>query len=484
MKNKQITFKIKDNCVARNAQLTSGGDFVNRQGYYGLDIFDSSARYLGAFTLQEQGSGESIHYFLIADSNFLNGKLVSLKEDLTLIHELTIPSLSTQSVLSFANLANPSIASLEMLVGIPDVPMIYGVVGGSTEYATSAPSVNPNTTAISTIPSGLTTAFAGRAVIATSNAILFSDTRSPRTFTGINQSGLPGFVYGLHTLPSGDLIIATTTGFFKMPVEAATQGQSVLGIFDKFSNFAINSYQSSCVYGNQVFALTSKGIVEVGSSTYLNLGDPILQRGLSKELNLGDYRSSKLFSWSKGIILATDTGACFIDLEENFISWYTSDLDTGILTGICEDNKGIVLLAFRKMLVVLNSNFDYDVFEDETHPIQFNMSARFDTPPEASPQVRRVTASSSSDNVSVAVNGQIRETTIPLSYPVLNQDVWTADGDGYWTQNTLRSRRFDFVVRTDDITVEVASQPVINRIRLHPDIHIEFKGFGKTRPTN
>jgi len=375
----------------------------------------------------------------------------------------------------------------EILITSPSFATLWGLVGSGLVPAVKI-DANISTLTTLNVPRGICASWAGRAVVVDGNSLYFSDALAPRTFTSDNFLDPPGgSVFGLHVSLGGSLIIATTTGVWALPEDAATGGPSVLGVWSKLTDYTCVNYNTTCVSLGNVYGLTRKGYrrIDAEGAQDVPLDEPNIT-GNSASTTMGriavaDYRSHALFGGQAGPIVAlgesgdTHQPWHMTDLAAQSETWWVysaATAGTSPLVGIGEDQDGRPLYATEAAILRLEGSVD------STTPLA-HLKGRLVTAPQDSPVLRWVTFASDTNSMRCSIFGTGTLKLPPQAAPIAGTTAW---GAGPWREPPLRSRRFNFTRRTDDVAVEITVSGYPSRIPESADF--DFSGPGPQRESN
>lgn len=470
------TFKIKTETLAqRNTWLDEAGNLVVRPALRSVATPTSGYQFEAAFSLQSPNTGEFSHYLFerSTTTNVVQVRVTDeeLQDRFTYVIGVVPDS---ELVVSYATILDPANASLELLINSPQFTPLYGVIGGGLEAAESQDSVNPNTTALDDIPRGICIGMDGRAIIAKGRNLYVSDAKAPRTFVGVNASGLNGVIYGLHQLPGGNLAVCTDRGVWYLGADNFFSGQVVTQVFEQLSDHQTTDYNRTAVFNGALVGLGQEGLVNVsGDQSELNLSDPLMPISLVDPINLSDYRLGRLYVTDRGPVVSTSQGNCHFDWTRGFWSWWTHS--SGIeLVGTLTESEGNSLLVTKSRILRALGNSEF------SGTVAGTVFGQVPTPPGESRVARYLTtASDSPGNQTTSVRGNTSKAkATPQSGAVAGTAVW---GTTTLEQAPLRSRRSDWAIRSDDLSIQLQVDAAGSRIG---PAELTCKGVGLRRKTN
>lgn len=368
----------------------------------------------------------------------------------------------------------------QVLITSPDFASIWMLLGGAATRATKKASVNPNTTALQ-VPRGLSVSWAGRPVVAGPDALYIGDALQVRTFVAENTLSPPGgAIHGLHVAAGGALVVCTSTGVWALPEDAAASGQIVVGVFSKLTDYECVAYNTTAITHGRLFGLTTKGYrtIDEADSDETLLDEQVVSRTApGGRLAFNDYRSGRLLGGAHGPIAVQGNFAHMTDLATGLRSWmHTADTAYPLaMVGLLQGNDGEELYITPTGICRMIGNTEVV----NGVAVTATLAGRIITPPEVSPVLRHVTFESDTPaTLACSVNGTVKTSSPRQVAPVVGTDWW--DVGLTYREPPMRSQRFIWAERTDDVAVEL--QVVDHPARLGPSVDVEFKGPGKRRP--
>lgn len=461
----------------RNCALNSSNNLVVRPAYRSLKEADEGTEYVFGFSLKTPNTGEMTHYVGVRNITTNVITLHLFDEQLQSKTSLEIGVVADRRVIANAAvIVSPQTSSLEILITSPQFNALYGLLGGGITAAQKVASINPDTTAID-IPRGLCIGIDGRALIADGRQLFISDAKKPRTFTFINASGLDGQIYGLHALPQGNLAIVTDKQTYLLPSDAFFTGQQVLGIFQPLADYRATDYLQTAVVDGHLFGLSRYGIRDITNDlAELSVDDPVLPRRLVEPLPENDFRGWKMFEGERGPVICQDYGrhVCDFDVERGFFNWHeVADGYEMNVVGTLTEKEGHNLIITPEHILRQFGNTEFT-----GQDVWGTFMGKLETPPTFSYVIREVTtASDSLGSQKVSVRGEATKTlATPQIGIVIGINTW-GDSTNLETP-AFRSRKSNWNVRSDEITVEVSHQYPGSRIY---KVELEEKTVGKRR---
>ncbi len=448
-----------------------------------INIADSyatnSKNYLSGFSVKNPRTDETWHYCLakFAPSNLIlytfpewfNWENLTQPIQDSYISELPIDTVSKWG-LSYALVED------EILICSPFFDTYWGVVGSGTIPAEKVASVNPNTTALN-VPRGICVGWAGRAVIATPEALYFSDALAPRTFVAENIVNPPGgSIYGLHVNAGGALIVCTSTGVYALPEDAAASGQLVIGIFSKLTDYETISYDSTCSHKGRVYGLTKKGyrLIDEQGSNETELDELAINHYDEPRIHFDDYRVGRIFSAPDALVVSIAEYLHLTDMNTKNRTWWYSfsgEVSGFALRGVLLEDSGEPVYLFYNGPAWQCGNRGATIKGSITGNIQLT--------PEISPVLRHIEFMSDSyTTYTVHINNTSKTKAGFANAPLVGTDTWT--GGTAYREAAKRSRQTDWAVRGDDINIGIDVLHYPHKIPV--SVNFEFKGPGKKRP--
>lgn len=473
------------NWTKRNIWRTSDGQMCVRPGLRRLAAATAGRRWVGGFSVQNPWTLETWHY--VADVSTAGYDLV--------IRVLDDDFVEWQSIQTGVDVVprafSYGVVEGEIMIGSPDMPTLWGYVGGPLTLAVKVASDNPGTTAIA-VPRGIVCSVLNRIIIADGASLYISDPvaitgGSPRTFVAQNQNQRPGTVFGLHEGAGGQLVVVTAAGVYSLdPSAFAVQIVGSNGTDWRLVNRAEStSYDSSCNVNGRIYALTRRGfaLVDTESGAEVPLDEPPMVLADFNTIAQPDWRTSRLYAGEAGPIVATDTAAGsngpmvhMVDVSTGLRSWWNGkkgDSTTGSNAawtprGTLTDLDGATMLLMEDGVYAIEGNCDYMQAlpydgEEDFWPTGL-LFARVESDPDDNPTLRKVFWSSTS-NHQMAIRGIYQQIlgggtgTTPTPDPrciIVSDDAWGVAGK--WYQETpLTTEGWDCNFNTPDMTLMFAA---------------------------
>ena len=414
-------------------------------------------------------------------------RLLVLDEDMQTLQELSLGLGVAPRVVTWGVVLD------QLMIAAPDMPTLYGVVGGRIDLANKVASTNATTTAL-TVPQGLCTAWQNRIAIAQGQNIFVSDPvgvtgGDVRTFVAFNINSVKGRIYGLHTGADGSLIAVTTEGTFALPAEAATVGivgSNGVGMI-QLSDFSASNFGSTAIVGAALFGLSSKGIVQIGTAERpFTIDDPKMPRYFYEQRKPYNLSTGRLFAWD-GRLLASIEQAIWVQDAQGGAWLYPSEfVGTGDMCGVLQQPyTGEPLQIWPKYIAAYVGNFDgqIDLTSDGGTTVVGGFLTIIKTPPSiTSVYGLALTKSDTQTKNMIAVRGSLVENNAVLesNQSIVGTTRWGATTEPKQKQYatpSLRGVRFPIGAATDDLTVEICAQTQLSRIAsdfvVVPDVNFE-----------
>lgn len=464
-------------------------------------IYSNDRELVGGFTIRQASTGEVWHYVFDVDVDDPPRDLTMriLDEEFVEFQDFAYGLSVRPRGISHAAVFD------EVLIGSPDIPTVWQVLGSGARYATKQDSVS-GSTAID-VPRGIWTSWNNRAVCCTDRVMSVSDPVSVgggtiRSFIGENQNQRPGAVFGSHEGARGMLVLCTSEGVYALDSAASAVG--VVGsngaAWRKLSDLKSASYDSSCIVDGRVFALTKDGyaLADVEDGDEERLTEPYQPRAFGPRVSMDDYRRAALLPGEHGPICAAETlnAAHFSDLLTGIASWWRSSYAPTdfVVRGILEDADGADLLLCKNGVFRVTGDFDGDAGLTSgvsTQPKAF-FFGQIPGAPSQNRLVRHVHVGAdvgAGGNLYAAVRGKALPSssgTAGISDPeglTIGTDVWGSSTKRH-TTSSLQSVRFDFgeaaAAATDDVAVEVGANVCLTRIQ--PIVEVDYSESAERRP--
>lgn len=472
----------------QNLWLSRAGELVVRDAVeraLDVDDFANGSSFVWGQSVRSPNTGEVWHYLATRGNLSGEGTLHVCDEDFMELTSVSIGAIPPRPVITLATISSPHVSSLELVIGGPDIPTLYGFAGSGLIYSEKQESTDPNATAID-VPRGIVAGFAGRAVVANGKNLYFSNgygTRvvdgvatftGPRTYTAVNIGDMAAIVYSLHTSEQGALIIVTDSGVWGLPPQAVASGVQVRDLFEKISSYGATDYGQTALHRSTVYGLSDLGIVRasVPALPEIPLDEVRLPRSLSEPIEVPDYRSLRLWAWEQGIAVSQPHAVCLVDDDRGFRSWQTDSFDMSIV-GVLEEQDGASLFVSPSRV------WGFHGYDHQGSTLVGVAAGALEVDPAGSQVVREVTTSSDSPGAQLsAVRGSsVRRHATPQRGAKIGVDVWSATE--VYGERAIRSRRHRFAVRTDDPTIEVGAEHPGSRLGL---LDVTMRGQGRRRP--
>ena len=477
----------------RNIWRTSDGQMCVRPGLRRLAAAGGGRRFVGGFTVQNPWTLEVWHYVADVSTAGLDLVVRVLDEDFV----------EWQSIQTGVDVVprgfSYGVVEGEIMIGSPDMPTLWGFVGGALTLAVKVASDNPGTTAIN-VPRGIVCSVLNRIVIADGAAIFVSDPvavtgGSPRTFVAQNQNQRPGVVFGLHEGAGDSLVAVTSAGVYALDSSAfAVQIVGSNGTPWRLVNRAESySYDSSCNVKGRVYALTKRGyrLVDTEGGDDVVLDEPSMVLPDFVRIANPDWRSARMYAGEFGPLVAEDVAAGasgpvlhVVDATTGLRSWWSGkkgDSTTGSNApwtprGVLNDPDGAGMLLMEDGVYAIEGNCDYVQAlpydgEEDFWPIGL-LFARVESDPDDNPTVRKVAWSSTNDP-RFAVRGVYQKSDGGGNDPTITFDTrcividgatsWGASGVTY-QETPLATEAWDCNFNTPDLTMMFSAVRPMTRL--------------------
>lgn len=467
------------------------GEMAVRPGVRKLYTPDSGRELVAGFTVDNPYANDQWHYiFDVATTGRLDLKLRVLDSDLEVVQILSINADIKPRVITWAEVEG------QLMIGGPDIPTLWGLVGSMVTIATKVESDNPSTSAIE-VPRGICCRWSNRVVIADGRSLFISDPvaasgGSPRTFVAPNQNQRPGIVYGLHEGAGGKLICVTSTGTWALDSSAAAVG--IVGsngtAWEVLNHHPSISYASSCVHRGRVYALSRNGWLPVDTETVEEklLTQPVMPRALGKRVSLADYRACRMLVGYDGPMVASsdlDMLYCY-DVVDGHASWWTWGEAMGVC-GTLEEADGTLCLVGANGVYRVDGDFDGAAGLDSaisTQPTGIVLGTIADSPAK-NHYPERVTVAAAIGGVgtlSCAVRGESVTGTPPVDPQglTIGTDSW-GQANKRHTTTVLAPISFHHTVRTRSVDTAIEIGVTGCMARIAPSIEVDFGKSAENR---
>jgi len=514
----------------RNIWIDGSGDLVVREGMqrvfgaWGLDLEE----FYGGFSVENPRTSEQIHYILGCSH-----------EGDTFIYTVNEEFYPTARVFVGRKIrpAGPFqggvLGNGQILCGAPGMQMYWGYVGCGLKPAERTNSALDVDFTTQTINDGLVASWQNRIVIGVRDALYFSDIGSPRAFLAANTTPAPGFIYFLKVSASGMLFMGTTNGMYSVAADSVYSGEIVQPVFQKVSEFPVNSFWQAAVTDKGPVALSSEGIVSAAAygGEELLLGDRRITRTISQPVHFEDYKVGKIFSTPEGPIASFaaemdhDNATWLlarVHERRGFFSWFEPAIQRresdGEVVGdvafsesfeiraVLEDSDGTPYFLTDRSIFRFYGNVDTVADDPIGRFVVGTLAGSVLVDPQQNPVLRSVTTVS--DNVGTLQYASIHGTEkkrspddfikwvdpdsvtflneTAIAFPICDLSLWKdaaagtpgAEVDKYYTRR-LKSIRHRFSLRTNDLSMEIGVEGSGFRIGL---VSFQTKGAGQLRP--
>lgn len=462
---------------SKNCWLTSAGELAVRPGLRKLSntFFNNFAPSQFAYRISHAWSipdpvNNTVWHYIVGHSNTLprNPTIWVLDENwlVVAIYDLqvnVVPRAVTHAIIGD-----------QIVIASPDFDTVWGLIGNGLVAAQKVESDNPTTTAVD-VPRGLCVAWASRLVIAAGQTLWVSDPvtlsgGSPLTFTP-QAASLFAPIFGLHVGDGEQLIVCTSEGVFGAPAEAAASGQIALigsGGRSLLSHHRTLDYETTAVVQGTTYGLTRRGyqIIDRRGASELSLNDPVQPRAYGPRIARNDWREARIISGQEGLWIDSGIGATLaVDLVRGFSSWWTwTDTDEATknsVRGTLQRRMGEEMLAGAYGVyryVGGHDGYQRSTSENAT-AVRGTLYGVPPAPPQTSLTWRHVTTGNDGAGNHFAAVRAVTSEQPPVGTQrglVIGTNSW---GDTpQWEPPTLRSRRHDFSIATDDPGLEVGAE--------------------------
>lgn len=450
-----------------------------RPGFAQQYLVTAGAAIVYAFSVVSPQTGEVFHYIferVIVDGTAI---LYVKTESFVTVTTFTFTYLALKPIINYA------VQNNQIIINSPNFTNpLYGIVGGGLAQIQSVTSVNDlNTPTLASVPVGLTSTFGDRIPITDGNVCYFNDPGVDiRTYVSLNVVSLPGKIFEIFEGPGGALYFITPNGTYALASDALQYGQEVVGQLAKVSTYSANQYRNVVYSAGHVWALAKDGIEVVTAGQKLKPASFTRKRYYSQYVGPsegGSYQSGTIWATSTGIAVSLDHKICVVDAADMRPRWYTNDSTSDIsIVGMCRSVEGTDLWVFPDRVCELIGNQEFD--SGGTVLGIAAGSTTFD--PAASPVLRSVTTIS--DNVGLSqlayCQGTARTAVTPApsrASNVVGTGTWSASA--HYVGPDMRSRKHNFMSRTDDFALEIGAEGALSLLGL---VNIETISKGGARP--
>lgn len=481
-----------DNWSKLNIYPLQSGEFAARPGLRRIFTPSAGRKLVGGFSVQNPYTGEVWHYlFDIASATTSDLRLHIVDDDFVTFQTFLLGVNVDPRVITHA------VVEGEIIISSPDFDTVWGLVGSGVIFAKKVDSDNPATTAIS-VPRGICTSWCNRVVIANGASLFVSDPisatgGSTRTYVAQNQNQRPAPVFGLHEGAGGQLIALTSRGVYGLDAAAAAVG--IVGSngtdWRLLNHHESYTYESSAVVRGRCYALSKAGylLVDMENNQEEALDDVVAPRVYGPRISSNDYRAAKMFAGDEGPYVAIGDALSAHALADNMRSWWTCSVNSSFrMRGILRTPEGGEMLLTEDGVYLPGGNVDGGQLlssEATTQP-KAVMCGQVGTDPTGNPTVREITYAAAIGGVGAiyaAIRGNAQSATPPADTRslVIGTSVWGATGRIY-QPTPIASRRLQFDLNGDDVTIEVAAD--YPETRLHQAADVTFSRSAPQRPND
>jgi len=483
----------------RNVWHNGAGALCVRPGMRRVAAPSGGRRWVGGFSVQNPWTLETWHYVADVSTAGLDLVVRILDDDFVEWQSIKVGVDVIPRGFSYG------VVEGEIMIGSPDMPTLWGYVGGALTLATKVDSDNPGTTAIA-VPRGLVTSVLNRIVIADGASIYISDPvsvtgGSPRTFVGQNQNQRPGVVFGLHEGAGGQLVCVTSAGVYALdPAAFAVQIVGSNGTDWRLVNRNVaTSYESSCNVRGRIYGLTQDGftLVDTEGGDVARLDDSVYP-GQVRRVQSPDWRVSRVYEGDDGPIVVSDgiahgsTGPLmhWVDTASGVRSWWSHS--SAVMRGTLRDPDGDVLVLSEDGVYIIDGNSDGTqacATGSTTEPTAY-VFGRLTTDPEDNPIMRRAVWASQA-SARLAIRGKLQTAqgggtlatfTADSRSLIINSTNWGSSSVWY-QEEPLGNMRWDCMYPTPDLVLELSTDGGLHRFSgsVNVDLSESAKVRTKTR---
>lgn len=471
----------------RNLWTSASGDVVVRPGFREIataTTYVASSEFLWGTSVHFDATDEIRHYVCNWVESTSTAYIVILDENYEEVQEFTWGYVKPEAI-THASVGN------QIMICSPQLPTVWGQLGGAIYEAEKADSVNSSYTTID-IPRGLCVGWGSRVVISDGTSVYFSDAwaittdvdtqNAPRAFVStnvVNPTGA-GVIRGMHVSSNGDLYLVSNTGVWALNYEAGITGQFVRGAWQKVTDYDSASYGGSCVSRGRVWGLTKRGmrLLDSADGTELYLNEPVVSTSDAPRVSVPNYLAvSTLLPGEDGPICAVESleAAHFVDQEQGSRSWWFHSATSGFkLRGLLKDYDGNEILITDEHLILPIGN--YDTGEGT---VKGSFLGRLESDPEDSQVIREIHISSDTqNNVFANVRDSEQTEAMIITQPcVIGTNSW--DSGSKYQELFLQSGVVHYSIRTDDIAIQFGAEDCGSRVE--PRLNTNLRGVGRKR---
>lgn len=249
-------------------------------------------------------------------------------------------------------------------------------------------------------------------------------------------------------------------------------------MFEQLEDFSSQHYNKAVISQGVPYGLSQNGVKQLTAGLpETALAEKRMHRVFSTPITTADFRGLNIFPTDRGFVVSQEFAWCMLDTSRNFKSWWTTPTDTNYnIVGVLTECDGSNLFVTPEYIL--------KPFGDEEfggNSVSGKASGIIPTPSNASPVVREVTgASDTNGDINIAVRGVASTAkSVPQRGPTVGTDAWSDTNT--FKEKEIRSRRFQFKERTDEVGIEIKVDRCYSRIG---SIFVDMRGQGKRRPTN
>ena len=467
--------------ASRDAWPLSSGELAVRSGMYQRKT-PSNGLYVGGFSVHNPRTNEVWFYLVTQDSSNLIVTITTYDQDWVVVDSIQT---NTTSAVQAVNL---TAVEDQMMVSSPNFTTLWAVVGTPLLKAEKTASAVPGRVTLD-VPCGLSVGWAARAVIAGSNALYISDALQPRTFDPENVLNPPGGnIFGVTVSAGGALVISTTDGVWALPEDAANSPR-VYGVWSKLSDYNCFQHRNVSNIHGALYGLTSQGYrrIDQQGSEEIHLGEPsaVPASALFPPVACDDFRRGSIFAGQYGPVVGIESHMNVTHLSAGVKSWWRIPKASGAagthrVVGVMSDADGTDMVVLPTGVYRPEGSVDTRVDTGGSigsSSVTGAVLGPIPTRPEFSNVIRWADFGTDGTVMTIAVGNGTKSVLVPQVAPVTGTDSW-----GTLYQNArLRSRRVNFVERTDEIVMFASIRGPGDRFGPGFDVHCA--GPGRKRRT-
>lgn len=477
------------NWAWRNLWTDASGNVVVRPGLREIataTTYDSEYEFLWGTSAHFDTTDEIRHYLAAWDETNSAAHILILDENYESIQDFTWGYVKPEAI-------THAVVGNQILICSPQLPTLWGQLGGAIYEAVKADSVNPSFTTID-LPRGLCVAWGGRVVISDGTSVYFSDAwaittdvdtqNAPRAFVStnvVNPTGA-GMIRGLHVSANGDLYVVSNTGVWALNFEAGITGQFVRGSWQKVTDYDAAVYGGSCISRGRLWGLTKRGmrLLDAADGPEFLLNEPTVSTSDHPRISVPNYLAvATLLPGEDGPICALEDveAAHFVDHSSQGTprSWWFHSASSGFkIRGLLKDYEGNEILVTDDHLILPIGNYDTG-----EATVKGSFVGRMPSEPEDSQVIRDIHVNSDTQNdIFVNIGDDEQTATMTITQPcVVGTNSW--DSGSTYRELFIQSVSVDYAERTDDIAIQFGAEDCGSRI--DPRLNFNLRGVGRKR---